>query len=84
MKAFSALLVLATNLLHAADASFPKHAIATVHPLATAAGMQAFEKGGNAIDAAIAAGLTLGVVDGHNSGIGGGCFFVIHAADGTC
>ncbi len=83
MKAFSALLVLASNLLHAADASFPKHAIATVHPLATAAGMQAFEKGGNAIDAAIAAGLTLGVVDGHNSGIGGGCFFVIHAADGT-
>jgi len=83
MKAFSALLVLATNLLHAADASYPKHAIATVHPLATAAGMQAFEKGGNAIDAAIAAGLTLGVVDGHNSGIGGGCFFVIHAADGT-
>ena len=45
--------------------------------------MEAFAKGGNAIDAAIAAGLTLGVVDGHNSGIGGGCFFVIHAADGT-
>jgi gamma-glutamyltranspeptidase / glutathione hydrolase len=31
----------------------------------------------------VAVGLTLGVVDGHNSGIGGGCFFVIHAADGS-
>ncbi len=83
MKAIQTLFLLASATLHAADASFPKHAIATVHPLATQAGMQAFEKGGNAIDAAIAAGLTLGVVDGHNSGIGGGCFFVIHAADGT-
>lgn len=83
MKKITALLLLAGSLLHAADASFPKHAIATVHPLATQAGMDAFAKGGNAVDAAIAAGLTLGVVDGHNSGIGGGCFFVIRAADGT-
>ena len=83
MKVLACLALLLPPALHAADASFPKRAIATVHPLATQAGMQAFEKGGNAIDAAIAAGLTLGVVDGHNSGIGGGCFFVIHAADGT-
>ena len=83
MKVLVALVLLAAPVLFAADAAFPKHAIATVHPLATEAGQQAFEKGGNAIDAAIAAGLTLGVVDGHNSGIGGGCFFVIHAADGT-
>ena len=83
MKALPALFFLSAGLLHAADASYPKHAIASVHPLATQAGMEAFAKGGNAIDAAIAAGLTLGVVDGHNSGIGGGCFFVIHAADGT-
>jgi len=83
MKALVALALLVHTALFATDAAFPKRAIATVHPLATAAGQQAFEKGGNAIDAAIAAGLTLGVVDGHNSGIGGGCFFVIHAADGT-
>ncbi|MCX6850001.1 MAG: gamma-glutamyltransferase, partial [Verrucomicrobia bacterium] len=83
MKVLAALVLLSSSVLVAADAAFPKHAIATVHPLATEAGQQAFEKGGNAIDAAIAAGLTLGVVDGHNSGIGGGCFFVIHAADGT-
>lgn len=83
MKALAALVLLVHPVLFAADAAFPHHAVASVHPLATQAGMQAFEKGGNAIDAAIAVGLTLGVVDGHNSGIGGGCFFVIHAADGT-
>ena len=83
MKALFALSLLLAGSLAAADLSFPKQAIATVHPLATQAGMDAFAKGGNAIDAAIAAGLTLGVVDGHNSGIGGGCFFVIRAADGT-
>ncbi|MCA9186860.1 MAG: gamma-glutamyltransferase [Planctomycetales bacterium] len=58
-------------------------AIATVQPLATEAGLGAYQRGGNAIDAAVAAALTLGVVDGHNSGIGGGCFILIHRADGT-
>jgi gamma-glutamyltranspeptidase/glutathione hydrolase len=55
---------------------------ATVQPLATQAALEAFAQGGNAIDAAVAAGLTLGVVDGHNSGIGGGCFMLIRLADG--
>ncbi len=57
--------------------------VASVHPLATDAGVAAFEAGGNAVDAAIATGLTLGVVDTANSGIGGGCFILIHKADGT-
>ena len=56
--------------------------VATVHPLATEAGQWAFHHGGNAIDAAVAAALTLGVVDGHNSGIGGGCFMLIRLANG--
>ncbi len=56
--------------------------VATVHPLATRAGVEAMRRGGNAIDAAVAAALTLGVVDGHNSGIGGGCFMLIRLADG--
>lgn len=67
----------------AATASSDKGMVATVHPLATEAGLNAFHSGGNAIDAAIAAALTLGVVDGHNSGIGGGCFILIRHADGT-
>ena len=55
---------------------------ATGHPLATDAAIQAMRHGGNAIDAAVAAALTLGVVDGHNSGLGGGCFLLIRLADG--
>ena len=57
--------------------------VASVNPLATAAGLNTLKSGGNAIDAAVAIGLTLGVVDTHNSGIGGGCFMLIHLANGT-
>ena len=57
-------------------------AVATVQPVATDAAIAAMKKGGNAIDAAVAAALTLGVVDGHNSGIGGGCFMLIRLANG--
>ncbi len=56
--------------------------VSTVSPLATEAGLGQLRDGGNAIDAAVAAALALGVVDGHNSGIGGGCFIVMRLADG--
>ncbi len=92
MKAFGprTLLVFATLLLAfrwdiGVGSAEPPHAqgiIATVQPLATEAGLRAFRQGGNAIDAAVAAAITLGVVDGHNSGLGGGCFVLIRQADG--
>lgn len=66
------------------SATSAKSMIATVQPLATAAGIDAFAAGGNAVDAAVAAALTLGVVDGHNSGIGGGCLVLIRSPDGRC
>ncbi len=44
--------------------------------------MDTLKRGGNAIDAAVAAGLMLAVVDGHNSGLGGGCFLLLRRANG--
>jgi gamma-glutamyltranspeptidase / glutathione hydrolase len=45
--------------------------VASTHWLASAAGMAVLEQGGNAFDAAIAAGLTLQVVEPHMNGPGG-------------
>src|SRR5438552_10126780 len=56
--------------------------VASVHPVATDAGLAVLKSGGNAIDATVAVALTLGVVDGDNSGIGGGCFLLIRLANG--
>ena len=65
-----------------AAAKFTRGIVATVHPLATEAGLNVLKNGGNAIDATVAVALTLGVVDGENSGIGGGCFMLIRRANG--
>jgi gamma-glutamyltranspeptidase/glutathione hydrolase len=69
--------------VHANTAVGERAMVATGHRLATEAALEVFREGGNAVDAAVAAALTLGVVDSENSGIGGGCLILVRSADGT-
>jgi gamma-glutamyltranspeptidase / glutathione hydrolase len=54
--------------------------VATSQTLASQAGAMILERGGNAIDAAIAANATLGVVQPGGNGIGGDLFAIIYEA----
>ncbi|WP_425405051.1 gamma-glutamyltransferase [Hwanghaeella sp.] len=56
--------------------SAEKYMIAAAHPAAAQAGAQMLEKGGSAVDAAIASQMVLNVVEPQSSGIGGGAFML--------
>jgi gamma-glutamyltranspeptidase / glutathione hydrolase len=55
-------------------------AVATISEEASKSAIEILNKGGNAIDAAVAAAATLGVTDPFSCGIGGGGFMVIYLA----
>jgi len=59
------------------QASGRRWAVATPHALATEAASIAFERGGNALDAALAAATTLSVVYPHMCGVGGDLFALV-------
>ncbi len=54
--------------------------VASANPMATKAGLEILEKGGSAIDAAIAVQTVLTLVEPQSSGIGGGAFMVHYNA----
>lgn len=54
-----------------------RNVVATSQPLAAQAGAAAFARGGNAIDAALAAAITLTVVEPTMNGIGGDAFALV-------
>ena len=94
--AFALQLILSTTLLNAQVIKNPAYnysiqkkkicsngAVVSAHPLASKVGLMILQKGGNAVDAAIATQFALAVVYPGAGNIGGGGFMIAHLQNGN-
>ena len=80
LRALLGFAVLAGQAKAQAAPASPRGMVAAANPLAAEAGLKVLERGGDAVDAAVAIQAVLGLVEPQSSGVGGGAFMVFYDA----